>query len=50
MNMDDTDLEQFDKFVEKHWPNRAKQTVQVGASVDTKKAGRKQKNTEIYSC
>ncbi len=26
-NMDDTDLESFDKFVERHWGNKQKQTV-----------------------
>ena len=45
--MDDTDLESFDNFVEKHWGNREKQTVQVSASVDTentpKRRGRKPK-------
>ena len=47
LNMDDTDLESFDNFVEKHWGNREKQTVQVSASVDTentpKRRGRKPK-------
>jgi len=49
-NMDETDLEEFDKFVEKHWTNKAKQTVQVSAVATedkTKKRGRKPKVTEI---
>ena len=47
LNMDETDLESFDEFVEKHWGNREKQTVQVSASIDTenmpKRRGRKPK-------
>ena len=47
-NMDETDLEEFDKFVEKHWKksNKTIETVQVSAEVDVepKKRGRKSKN------
>lgn len=50
MNMDDTDLESFDKFIEKHWGNSKAQTVQVSATIDgeqqNKKRGRRPK-TEI---
>ena len=50
LNMDDTDLENFDKFVERHWGNSKKQTVQVSATVDgenqPKRRGRRPK-TEI---
>lgn len=46
-NMDDTDLEQFDRFVEQHWKKaRAKETVSVSANtIETlpKKRGRKPK-------
>ncbi len=39
LNMDDTDLENFDKFVQKHWGNNEMQTVQVSAnSVATEEA------------
>ncbi|MCI8470927.1 MAG: Flp pilus assembly complex ATPase component TadA [Clostridia bacterium] len=31
VNMDEVDLEKFDKFVEKHWGNGAKQTVSVSS-------------------
>ena len=48
-NMDETDLEEFDKFVEKHWKksNKNLETVQVSANAEetvTKKRGRKPKN------
>ena len=49
-NMDETDLEMFDKFVEKHWGNSIqKQTVSVSAEpvedeITPKKRGRKPKN------
>ena len=48
-NMDDSDLEQFDKFVEKHWKRTTpKETVQVSADIEEtpKRRGRKPK-TEI---
>ena len=49
-NMDDSDLEQFDKFVEKHWGNQLakKETVTVSAETEEKpkKRGRKKK-TEV---
>ena len=44
-NMDDTDIEAFDKFIEKHWPNAYK-TENVQEVVETKRRGRKPK-TEI---
>ncbi|MBO4293709.1 MAG: Flp pilus assembly complex ATPase component TadA [Clostridia bacterium] len=47
MNMDETDLESFDNFVEKHWGNNVKsayETISVGASAQeapkTKRRGR----------
>ena len=47
LNMDDTDLEKFDKFVERHWGDKIKQTVPVSSSAvaeeKTKKRGRKPK-------
>lgn len=50
-NMDETDLESFDKFVEKHWGNKMKQTVPVSSiSVEEKpkRRGRKPKTaTEV---
>ena len=36
--MDDTDLESFDKFVERHWGNKQKQTV-LASSVATQAEG-----------
>lgn len=51
LNMDEVDLEKFDKFVEKHWANEIKQTVSVSSETTeekTKKRGRKPKTaTEI---
>ena len=49
VNMDEVDLEKFDKFVEKHWGNREKQTVSVssnnlGAKEQPKRRGRKTKS------
>ncbi len=45
-NMDELDLEKFDKFVEKHWGNGEKQTVSVSESEEgTTKRGRKPKTT-----
>lgn len=37
-NMDDTDTENFDKFIERHWGNKkpVNQTVSVSANVETK--------------
>lgn len=47
MNMDATDAETFDKFVEKHWGNalNKKETVQVSAGIEEKpkRRGRKPK-------
>ena len=46
-NMDESDLEQFDKFVEKYWKKTtSKETVQVSAVVEEqpKRRGRKPKN------
>ncbi len=46
-NMDETDVEAFDKFIEKHWGNQIKQTVAVNSEpVETKpkRRGRKPKN------
>ena len=46
-NMDESDLEQFDKFVEKYWKKTTpKETVQVSAVVEEqpKRRGRKPKN------
>ena len=46
-NMDETDVEAFDKFIEKHWGNQIKQTVSVNAEpVETKpkRRGRKPKS------
>ena len=46
LNMDVTDAESFDKFVQKHWGNK-KETVEVSAGVtETKKRGRRKK-TEV---
>lgn len=46
MNMDATDAESFDKFVEKHWGNKLeKETVEVSAE-EKPKRGRKKK-TEV---
>ena len=48
MNMDATDAESFDKFVERHWGNalNKKETVSVSAGVEEKlkRRGRKPKN------
>ena len=44
--MDVTDVESFDKFVQKHWGNK-KETVEVSAeATETKKRGRRKK-TEV---
>ena len=47
--MDETDVEAFDKFIEKHWGNKIKQTVAVNSEPveeKPKRRGRKPK-TEI---
>ena len=47
MNMDASDAESFDKFVEKHWGNKlVKETVEVSAEEKPKRRGRKKK-TEV---
>lgn len=50
-NMDETDMEGFDRFVERHWGNRTKQTVSVSASTveeQPKRRGRRPKtSTEV---
>ena len=49
-NMDESDLEQFDKFVERHWKKSSvKETVSVSADIEEpKRRGRKPKNnTEL---
>ena len=46
-NMDESDVEAFDKFVEKHWKKTTtKQTVEVSANIEDKpkRRGRKPKN------
>ena len=52
LNMDATDIEAFDKFVEKHWGkhtyNDGLVQVSAGAVDDTKKRGRRKK-TEVYT-
>ena len=48
-NMDEADLEQFEKFIEKHWKKETpRETVQVSANIKEapKRRGRKPK-TEI---
>ena len=48
-NMDETDLEKFDKFVEKHWGNQLKQPVSVNCVATQeapKRRGRKPKTKE----
>ena len=44
-NMDESDVEDFDKFIEKHWGNQKKTEVQVSETVSEmpKKRGRKPK-------
>ncbi len=47
LNMDDTDLAEFDEFVKKHWGKTysRKETVEVSATTEEpKKRGRKKKN------
>ena len=43
LNMDETDSEAFDKFVERHWPEKLRQTVSVGTTSTEGKRGRKTK-------
>ena len=49
--MDETDLENFDKFVERHWGDKNKNTVEVNAMASEgeqpKKRGRRPKTQEI---
>ena len=51
MNMDEMDLDKFDKFVERHWGNNKRQTVEVSTTTEMpqpKRRGRKPKEaTEI---
>ncbi len=49
MNMNDNDLEKFDKFIEKHWKNSLKQTVSVSANAEepVKRRGRRAKSTKV---
>lgn len=42
-NMDETDVEAFDEFIEKHWSKKAKETVAVSSEADKPKRGRKAK-------
>ena len=47
LNMDDTDLENFDKFVERHWSKTNKKTIEVSsetAETKPKRRGRKPKS------
>ena len=50
-NMDETDLDDFDRFVERHWKkSKAKESVLVSTDIEEnvpKKRGRKQKKQEI---
>ena len=43
-NMEETDVEDFDRFIEKHWSSK-KQTVPVSANVEetSKRRGRRKK-------
>lgn len=45
LNMDEIDLEKFDRFVEKHWGTKTQQPVAVGIE-EPKKRGRKAKKSE----
>ena len=42
-NMDETDVEAFDKFIEKHWAKKSNETVTVNSEEDKPKRGRKTK-------
>ena len=44
-NMDETDVEAFDKFIEKHWSKKSKETVAVNAETEKPKRGRKAKQS-----
>lgn len=44
-NMDETDVEAFDKFIEKHWSKKSKETVPVNAETEKTKRGRKAKQS-----
>ena len=47
LNMDDTDLENFDKFVERHWSKTNKKTIEVSSKATEtkpKRRGRKPKS------
>ena len=48
INMDEADMESFDKFIEKHWPNVYKKSTYTLEGekevVATAKRGRKPKN------
>ena len=49
-NMDSTDVEEFDRFIEKHWGNRTKQTLEANSDEveeKPKRRGRKPKKTEV---
>ena len=43
--MDETDVEAFDKFIEKHWSKKSKETVAVNAETEKPKRGRKAKQS-----
>ncbi|MBR3003326.1 MAG: Flp pilus assembly complex ATPase component TadA [Clostridia bacterium] len=45
INMDDTDRESFDKFIERHWGNKAMDTVSVSAGIDESQAKRRGRPT-----
>ena len=48
LNMDETDSEAFDRFVEKHWGNRKRETVAVSSEpVETPKRRGRRPKTEI---
>ena len=40
LNMDEIDLESFDRFVEKHWGRNNRQTISVGADITNKTSRR----------
>ena len=42
-NMDETDVEAFDKFIEKHWAKKSNETVTVSSEAEKPKRGRKPK-------
>ena len=49
VNMDEVDLEKFDKFVEKHWGNGAKQTVSVSSMAVEEKPRRRGRKSKTNS-